>query len=83
MASQTNKYDRYGRQPTLEDIERTVLYLCRAFSNATFKASHIIGNKADSTTELYSYQVDFAYLIITSNGVLVTSCRNMFKKPTI
>jgi len=62
MASQPNKYDRYSRQAP-EDIERTIAYLCRAFSNATFKASHIIGNKVDSTTELYRYQVDFAYLI--------------------
>lgn len=68
MAFQQNKYDRYNRQSP-EDTERTIAYLYRAFSNATFKASRIIGNKAErisntgETTELYNYQVDFAYLI--------------------
>lgn len=68
MAFQQNKYDRFNKQSP-DDIERTISYLYRAFSNAAFKASSIIGNRAErisntgATTELYNYQVDFAYLI--------------------
>jgi len=61
----TNRFAKTTATPL--EVERTVSYLSRAFSNATFKASHIIGNKAErsvtSSTELYDYQVDFAYLI--------------------
>lgn len=62
----TDRSKKHAATP--EEIERTISYLSRAFSNATFKAIHIIGNKAErsftaTTTELYEYQVDFAYLV--------------------
>ena len=69
---QQNFRNRPRQTLTTEEIDKTILYLSRAFANATYKAGKIIGFKAErvnsqtnslKTTELYDYQVEFVYLL--------------------
>lgn len=65
-----NRNDPNNRQRhtmTRPEILTTVKYLYGAFLHATLKANAILGNKAErndmGNTDLYNFQVDFAYII--------------------
>lgn len=52
---------------TPEYLEKTMMFLVRSFASTTYKAAKIIGTKTETPTgaktELYDYQVEFAYLL--------------------
>jgi hypothetical protein len=45
------------------DVEQVVNYLNRSFATAVQKAGPVLGSKNTKGTDLYTYQVDFTYLV--------------------